>query len=141
MRAAGPATPLLHLRGAHAVTDLAGRLTAEGLACDEAVVYAQRERPPTPEALAVLAGNVPVLVPLFSPRSARLAAQAVRAARRDGPGAPLHAVAISEAAARQWRTGCAGDDARVIVAASPDARGMTEALGGLCRELAGRLQT
>ena len=141
LRTARPATPLLHLRGAHAVTDLAGRLRAEGLACDEAVVYAQKECPPTPEAMGVLAGPVPVLVPLFSPRSAGLVAQAVERARRAGPVAPLHAVAISDAAAERWRRGGAGEDAWVVVAARPDAQGMIEALGHACRGLAGGLRT
>ena len=141
LRAARPATPLLHLRGAHAVTDLAGRLRAEGLACDEAVVYAQQDCPPTPGALDVLSGPVPVLVPLFSPRSARLVAEAVGRMRQAGPVAPLHAVAISDAAADRWRSGGAGEDARVVVAERPDARGMIEALGRLCRELEGGLRT
>lgn len=135
LTAARPAAPLLHLRGAHAVTDLAGRLRAEGLACDEAVVYAQDERPPTPEALTTLAGAAPVLVPLFSPRSARLAAAAARAARPHGRGAPLHVVAISPAAAECWCAGLAEDDPSVTVAARPDAGGMIEALNGACRRL------
>ncbi|MGY6411395.1 MAG: uroporphyrinogen-III synthase [Alkalilacustris sp.] len=142
LRVARPATPLLHLRGAHAVTDLAGRLTAEGLACGETVVYAQQECRPSAEALAALAGTRPVLLPLFSPRSAALAAGAVRAARGSATGAGavgrLHPVAISAAAAERWRRSWPGES-RVVVACSPDAKGMTEALEGVCRALSERL--
>ena len=46
---------------------------------------------------AVLAGAAPVILPLFSPRSARLAADAVA-----GASARLLPVAISDAAAAAW---------------------------------------
>lgn len=161
LRAARPATPLLHLRGAHAVTDLAGRLTAQGLDCDEAVIYAQEELPPSEGALAVLAGSAPVVLPLFSPRSARLAAAAAGQARattaRPGGGpfdgaspqggrcrggsfggakrAPLHAVAISRAAAELWCAARPDEEGSVTVAPRPDAEGMIEALTGAVRRL------
>jgi uroporphyrinogen-III synthase len=133
LRAARPALPLLHLRGAQAVTDLSGRLSAEGLACAEAVVYAQTEVPPPPEALAALSGPAPVLLPLFSPASARRAARLVGMAAAGAPGV---AVAISEAAAARWRAGVAKGAAgrfggwTVAVAPRPDASGMLEALEG-----------
>ena len=135
LRAARPATPMLHLRGAHAVTALAARLTAEGLACDEAVVYAQSEVPPGAEALAVLSGLRPVLLPLFSPRSARLAARAAQLAGAQGCGAAVHVVAISDAAAERWRALRPDGRAQVTVAPRPDAAGMVEALRGACRRL------
>lgn len=134
LRAARPALPLLHLRGAHAVTDLAGRLTAEGLACDEAVVYAQSDLPPTPDALHALAGTAPVLLPVFSPLGAVRAAAMLRAA---GPAATGMVVAISPAAAARWRD--TGGERRgwiVTVAPSPDADGMMQALRGALRRLA-----
>lgn len=132
LRAARPATPMLHLRGAHAVTPLARRLTAEGLACDEAVVYAQMDLPPGVEVLSVLSGAQPVLLPLFSPRSARLAA---RAARLAGDGPPVHVVAISDAAADRWRALRPDPSAHVTVAPRPDAAGMLEGLRTACRRL------
>ncbi|MGY6634311.1 MAG: uroporphyrinogen-III synthase [Alkalilacustris sp.] len=134
LRTARPDTPLLHLRGAHAVTDLAGRLTAAGLACDAAVVYDQAELSPSDRLLEAMAGPAPVLLPLFSPRSARLAARAADlAVRRGATTAPVHAVAISAAAARRWRE--ARSDDAVTVAARPDASGMLDALGRTCRTL------
>ena len=84
---------LLHVRGADARGNIAQRLTAVGLACDERVVYEQQVRPLSPAALWLLSGQMPVVLPLFSPRSAMLLAQA-------GPViAPLLIVAMSQAVA------------------------------------------
>ena len=130
LRAARPALPLLHLRGEHAVTDLAGRLSAEGLACADAVVYAQIDVPAGGAFRAALARGE-VVLPLFSPRSARLAAAAL--GRTDG-GARVWPVAISAAAAQRWTE--AGGPGQVAVAAQPDAGGMMEALAGVVRRLA-----
>lgn len=136
LRAARPPLPLLHLRGEHAVTDLAGRLAAEGLACAEAVVYAQKAVPLPPEGEAVLGGQAPVLLPLFSPRSARAAGEAASAVREAaGRVAPLWPVAISAAAASRWRAGWTGPERPLAVASSPDAAGMTEALAGAMARL------
>ncbi len=132
LRAVRPAQPLLHLRGEHAVTDLAGRLRREGLACAEAVVYAQRAMPLSPEGLAVLSGRAPVLLPLFSPRSAGLAAQAVAAAGNGGRAA-VHVIAISAAAAERW-IAVHPDRVAVRVARTPDGAGMLEALAEAVRE-------
>lgn len=101
------AAPPLHARGRH----VAAELPAEGV-----VVYDQVAAPLTDEARAVLAGRAPVLLPLFSPRSARLAAAAC-----EGATAPLRPLAISEAAARAW--GGAGA-AAIPVAARPDGAAM-----------------
>jgi uroporphyrinogen-III synthase len=64
--------PFLHLRGREARGDLAVRLRAAGLSAQEAVVYAQEPQCLTTEARNVLEGAGPVLVPLFSPRSAEV---------------------------------------------------------------------
>jgi uroporphyrinogen-III synthase len=93
-----PSGPLLHLRGEHARGDLATRLRAAGLDAWECVAYRQAALPPTPEARRALGGAAPLLVPLFSPRSAALLAAWQ-------PGAPLHVVALSEAVAEQAKRG------------------------------------
>lgn len=86
--------PLLHLRGEHARGDIAPRLRAAGRAAQDIVVYRQEDRPLSPEARAVLAGAAPVILPLYSPRTAAIVAE-------QGPfSAPLHVIAISAAAAR-----------------------------------------
>ena len=120
-----PQGPALHLRGRHGVGELAARLTAGGLPTDEAVVYEQEARPLSPEAQALLAADCPVVLPLFSPRSARLVAAA-------GPiTAPRAIVAISEQVAASWTGG-----GSVLVAAAPDATAMTAAVASAVRGVA-----
>ncbi|MDO8882806.1 MAG: uroporphyrinogen-III synthase [Pseudotabrizicola sp.] len=69
--------PFLHLRGREARGDLAARLTAANLPTKDAVVYAQEPVALSPEAIAILSavdasGAGPVIVPLFSPRTAEV---------------------------------------------------------------------
>jgi len=115
-----PSGPLLHLRGAHSRGDLADRLTAAGLPCSSVVVYDQPALSLTPPAVALLSGDSPVLLPLFSPRSARLFLDAAETVT-----APLHPVAISPAVAGVWHAVRAED---VRIAARPDAEAMMDAL-------------
>ncbi len=63
--------PLLHLAGRHRRGDVAGALSASGLTTKVATVYEQNLLPLTEEAQALLNGSAPVIVPLFSPRSAQ----------------------------------------------------------------------
>lgn len=129
LRAAHPETPLLHLRGAHARGDLAPRLTAAGLPCDACILYDQGARPLTPEARAALLGPVPVVLPLFSPRSATLCADGAA-----GASAPLHPAAISPAAARAWQ---ALRPEPPVVADRPDSAAMLDAVSGIVEGIAG----
>lgn len=93
IRSAGAPGPLLHLRGEDSRGDVAKTLTKGGIVTYEAVVYAQRPRPLTPEARELLGAGGGVIVPLFSPRSARLfAAEA-------GAAANLWLAALSPAVA------------------------------------------
>jgi uroporphyrinogen-III synthase len=85
--------PLLHLAGRHRRSDIAGILSASGLTTQVVIVYEQNLMPLSPEAQALLEGSTPVIVPLFSPRSAHHFAQ--QAARTTG----VMAVSISSAAA------------------------------------------
>lgn len=105
--------PLIHPHGRH----LAKALPVEGI-----VVYDQLPQVLTPEAVQILAGDAPVVAPLFSPRSARLVAEAVRDAQ-----APLWPVAISPAAMAAWDAPCAGR----AIAAAPDAPAMAAAVAAL----------
>lgn len=88
-----PAGKLLHLRGAVARGDVAARLTDAGVNCAERVVYRAEPRALGPAARAALDGDSPVILPLFSPRSARLVSDSGR-----GP-AELRIAAISSAVA------------------------------------------
>lgn len=92
LKAAPPNLPLLHLRGAHARGDIARRLGAT-----DRVVYRQDRVPLSGAARALLEGNGPLILPLFSPRSAKLLAD--QAGR---PVAPCRIVALSAAVAAAW---------------------------------------
>lgn len=67
-----PAGRLMHLRGEYSRGNIAGRLTAAGLHVAEHIVYVQEALPLTQQAHDVLDGERPVILPLFSPRTARL---------------------------------------------------------------------
>lgn len=114
-----PRKPVLHLRGAHASGDLMTDLAALGVQARETVVYQQSTQPLSVRALAVLDGKTTVIVPLFSPRSARALADQHRGQ------APLDIVAISDAAAQ-----AAAELPRrnLTVAAEPTAQAMIDAI-------------
>lgn len=97
--AAGEPGPLLWLRGEEVAGDLAGDLAARGIPLLQAVVYRQEPRPLSAAARSLLSGQAPVIVPLFSPRSARLLALAAKDAT-----APLHLCALSPAVAAAGAT-------------------------------------
>lgn len=126
---AQPRTPLLHVRGAFARGDLAPRLTAAGLLCEGCILYDQEARPLTPQARTALRGSVPVVLPLFSPRSATLCADGVA-----GATAPLRPAAISPAAARAWQ---ALRPEPPVVADRPDSAAMLDAVCGIVEGIAG----
>lgn len=84
--------PFLHLRGTAARGDIAARLAAAGIAAGEAVIYDQPLHDLTDEARALLDGSAPVIVPLYSPRTA------ARFAACANGSAPLHLVSISAGA-------------------------------------------
>mgnify|MGYP005752537667 CR=1 FL=1 len=103
-------TPLIHPHGRH----LARALPVPGV-----VVYDQVPQPLTAEAAALLAGEGPVILPVFSPRSARLLAEAVGHVR-----APLWLVAISPAADAAFTAPAA----RRVLADAPSAEAMAAAI-------------
>lgn len=108
--AASP-VPLIHPHGRH----VAQTLSVEGIE-----VYDQRPLPLTDQALRLLAGDGTVVLPLFSPRSARLLSQAIGT----GVAAPLWLVAISESALGAW----GGPPAPFRIAERPDAEAMKKAI-------------
>ncbi|SNR50492.1 uroporphyrinogen-III synthase [Puniceibacterium sediminis] len=62
--------PLLHLRGTHATGNIAETLSLSGIETRKAVIYDQPLLDLTDSACDALNGTAPVIVPLFSPRSA-----------------------------------------------------------------------
>jgi uroporphyrinogen-III synthase len=81
----------LHVRGAKTTGDLIGRLRKMRVRTDQVVLYEQTPLKLTPVALELLA-SYKVILPLFSPRTARLFAQEVSAIDLVG----VTAVCISE---------------------------------------------
>ena len=125
--------PLLHLRGRHTRGEVAARLTAAGRDCAERVVYDQVAVPLTDVAQAALRGSAPVVLPLFSPRTAVLLSETAE------PGAARHVVAISDEVARQ---AVALGPASLHCADAPDGAAMLRATRGVLdwlesREVAG----
>ncbi|WP_299841086.1 uroporphyrinogen-III synthase [uncultured Paracoccus sp.] len=111
--AASP-VPLIHPQGRH----LARELPVEGM-----VVYDQWSQPLSDAAQGLLADAAPVILPLFSPRSARLLSDAVE----NSVKAPILLAAISESARAGW-----GHPAeRSRIAARPDADGVIKAIRSL----------
>ncbi len=117
-----PAGRLLHLRGRHARGAVADRLAALGLRAEEVVVYDQQACDFTHEAHVLLDGERPVVLPLFSPRSAELVARQPRAR------APLWIVALSPAVARAAAPLGA---ARLVIAARPERAAICAAVAGV----------
>jgi uroporphyrinogen-III synthase len=71
LSAAPPRSPLLHLHGRHTRGDVANQLTASGLPCKGQVIYAQKLLPLSPGVRQEISAQSDVIVPLFSPRTAR----------------------------------------------------------------------
>lgn len=61
----------LHLRGVHSRGDIAKNLGKSGTDIDEAIMYDQRLLPLSDKALEIFQRGNPVIIPLFSPRTAR----------------------------------------------------------------------
>lgn len=77
--ARAPTGPLMHLHGTHSRGDVGQRLTCAGIETKSTVIYDQPLLDLSGEAKAVLTGPAPVIVPLFSPRTAaRFAETALR---------------------------------------------------------------
>lgn len=121
-----PEAPLLHLSGAHRSGDIAGRLTGAGCATAVHVLYDQELRPLSAEARALLERGGPVIVALFSLRTARQFA--AQSAGLTG----FHVVALSAVVAEPLRNRA---QSPVFVAERPDA----EAMAALVEKLANRI--
>ncbi len=116
-----PDGPLLHLRGKDSRAEVAARLSAEGMQTTEVIVYEQRPNALRPAAQKLLGGTQPVIVPLFSPRSALLFCATA-------PRAPLRIAAMSIAVAQAIDPRL---NAQVVVAARPAGDAMLAAVGDL----------
>lgn len=114
--------PFLHLRGRDTRGGLMAALQAAGVTARDCVVYAQDPVPLSADALQALATPGPVLVPLFSPRTAVLFFAALESVPL---AAELTVVAMSPAVARACPPGLCH---RILTARQPDAEGMMAVL-------------
>lgn len=108
-----PKGELLHLHGCEHKGKIVERLNELGIKANGEIAYVQKQMTLNQEALSCLSGKSPIVIPLFSPRSAeRLSEQIKRC------NAPIYLVAISENAAKAW-TG--QSPVKFTVAKHPDA--------------------
>ncbi len=119
LRDVAPQGPGLYLRGRHAASDIGTELSEAGSDTHSVIAYDQLPRPLSPEARAVLHGTAPVILPVFSPRSARLLA-----AEAESATAPLDLIPISANVAAAWK----GRPASLTIAAAPDGAAMEHAI-------------
>jgi uroporphyrinogen-III synthase len=115
-----PQGRLLHLRGEHARGDVCGGLAARGIEAEERIVYAQRDLMLDPAVRERVAAAPATLVPLFSPRSAKLVARQLA----ECPGRLVLAT-MSPAVTAAWS---GPEPVAICEAARPDARAMMDAL-------------
>ena len=67
-----PDGPLLHIRGRVSVGNLATRLSEHGIETHEAIGYQQNVCTPSDVLIQLLQGGKPMILPLFSPKSAEI---------------------------------------------------------------------
>jgi uroporphyrinogen-III synthase len=115
---------LLHLRGQDSQGDVAERLTANGITTVSTIVYQQQPQSLTPKAISLLQDPAPLILPIFSPRSASLLAAALPMSTR----AHLHIAAISAAVAE---AAASIPHVALVIARQPDADNMLDAVGTL----------
>jgi uroporphyrinogen-III synthase len=123
MIAVGVQGPCLHPRGVHSAGDLKKVLDSAGIETHEVILYDQPSSPLTPQARGLLAAPDPVLVPLFSPRAAALAAVEMQDRH-----CPLWLAAFSPAVAEAAAVLKAD---RLVTSVRPDVGAMLDALAQL----------
>ena len=114
----GAPLSLVFLCAAEAATHLQIALADAGHGVQRIEVYAQDALPLSAEATALLAGAGPVLLPLFSPRSAQIFCD------QANPTAPLYLVALSDAVAGAFTL----PFARKVVAHRPNSAALLDAM-------------
>lgn len=122
---AKPNGPLLHIRGQDQRGALSDKLNSAGIETVSLVAYTQSPQPLTPEAVALLESDAPVVLPLFSPRTAQIFCSEWSKIR---PKARLSVAALSNAVAQ---TADSLVDAKISIAARPDAQAMLDVIEDL----------
>jgi uroporphyrinogen-III synthase len=123
IRDARPKGALLHVRGAKVRGDPVADLQDIGVKVRPLVLYDQIALDLSPRAKAVLAGEKPVVLPLFSPRSAEILGRSAQ-----GATAPLILVSLSDAVAQAWGGPV---PKQAAIAVRPDANAMLDAIAAI----------
>jgi uroporphyrinogen-III synthase len=113
-----PPGPLVHLHGFHTRGSISEWLTNAGIGCIDVIAYDQIAQSLTDEAFDALHGNAPVILPLFSPRTATILDS------QSPFSAPVHLIVMSTAV--QGAAAAIGVRS-LTVAATPDADAMIAA--------------
>jgi uroporphyrinogen-III synthase len=87
---------LLHVHGEHTLGEVAKQLTQNGYPCESMVVYAQTARPLSSRVIEAVQGGGPLILPLFSRRTAILLLEQIT------PTAGSHIVAMSKSVAEPF---------------------------------------
>ena len=111
-----PSGDLVYLRGRHVSQDLAADLRSEGFKIESFIVYDQQDLALDPTTLAAACRAARLVVPLFSPRSARILA------RQLPHGLAPVIVAISDRTATAWERPAA----ECLVADAPTAEAILD---------------
>lgn len=115
---------ILYIHGVDTSGDVDKVLNAKGIITLSLQVYLQKAQPLSDESRHLLRQNVPVILPLFSPRSARLFREAMPSDLRSD----LRIAAISAAVATASRD---IPHSALTIAARPDAEAMLDAVESL----------
>lgn len=128
IKAQPPQGTLLHLRARETRGDITNQLALAGIETVDAVIYAQEKRNLTNDAQSALQDSHPVLVPLFSPRTAFIFTMELT---RTGSVSPLLVAAMSDDVALELRA----VPSRISVAERPDAGAMLDSLARLLADM------
>ncbi|MEO1238451.1 MAG: uroporphyrinogen-III synthase [Pseudomonadota bacterium] len=115
-----PLNALVYCHGTHVRRDIGTPLRQAGVTLTAHVVYDQPELAPNEAARAVLGGREPIILPLFSPRTAQI----VKGWTQDRCADDI-VIALSNAVAEAWQT-----DARVAV--EPSMSAMVDEVAAIC---------
>jgi len=121
---ANPRGKALFIHGRYSRGNVASKLTLLGIDTDSIVAYDQNPVALSRDATGVLCSKQPVVLPLFSPRSADILSAE---ARRCGASAPLCLVAMSHDVLAGW---AGPQPAKTVVAPEPTADAVLKAILG-----------
>lgn len=123
--ASGDHGPFVHYRGQESRGEVAQKLQNAGLNCAEIITYTQKGLPLEQEANDLLTKTGPILVPIFSPRSAQRLSEALRPLIIM---ADIQLAALSPAVAKSW----SGPTPKALqIAENPNSTAMIAALEAL----------